>query len=149
LRYARSKEFLASASCWSAARRFWANFRKGYASSDTSKERTSSSRRYRPAATPVVWRDSRRSWFAARWDIIVAAQVPSVIAAKAATRDIPIIMAPGAEPVALGFVESLARPGGNITGVATLGAEMGAKSLELVLGHHADGAPRRRLGQRQ
>jgi putative ABC transport system substrate-binding protein len=82
-------------------------------------------------------------------DIIVAAQVPSVIAAKAATRDIPIIMAPGAEPVALGFVESLARPGGNITGVATLGAEMGAKSLELVLGHHADGAPRRRLGQRQ
>ena len=66
-------------------------------------------------------------------DIIVAAQVPSVIAAKAATRDIPIVMAPGAEPVALGFVESLARPGGNITGVATLGAEMGAKSLELVL----------------
>jgi ABC-type uncharacterized transport system substrate-binding protein len=65
-------------------------------------------------------------------DIIVAAQVPCVMAAKAATRDIPIVMAPGAEPVALGFVESLARPGGNITGVATLGAEMGAKSLELV-----------------
>lgn len=65
-------------------------------------------------------------------DIIVASQVPSVTAAKAATRDIPIVMAPGAEPVALGFVESLGRPGGNITGVATLGAEMGAKALELV-----------------
>ena len=81
-------------------------------------------------------------------DIIVAAQVPSVTAAKAATRDIPIVMAPGAEPVARGFVESLARPGGNITGVATLGAEMGAKSLELV-SEYAGGAPRRRPGQRQ
>jgi putative ABC transport system substrate-binding protein len=65
-------------------------------------------------------------------DIIVAAQAPSVTAAKNATRDIPIVMAPGGEPVALGFVASLARPGGNITGVATLGAEMGVKSLELV-----------------
>jgi putative tryptophan/tyrosine transport system substrate-binding protein len=66
-------------------------------------------------------------------DIIVAAQTPAIMAAKAATRDIPIIMAPAGNPIENGLVASLARPGGNITGVAATSAELAAKSLELVL----------------
>jgi putative ABC transport system substrate-binding protein len=65
-------------------------------------------------------------------DIIVASQAPAIAAAKSATSDIPIVMAPGGDPIALGFIASLARPGGNITGVSTLTAELAAKSLELI-----------------
>jgi putative ABC transport system substrate-binding protein len=65
-------------------------------------------------------------------DIIVASQAPAIAAAKSATSDIPIVMAPGGDPIALGFIASLARPGGNITGVATLTSELAAKSLELI-----------------
>lgn len=65
-------------------------------------------------------------------DIIVASLTPAITAAKNATRDIPIVMAPGGDPVATGLVASLARPGGNITGVSGIAAELGAKSLELI-----------------
>lgn len=65
-------------------------------------------------------------------DLIVASQAPAIAAAKSATRDIPIIMAPGGDPVALGFIASLARPGGTITGVTSPSAELSAKILELV-----------------
>jgi ABC-type uncharacterized transport system substrate-binding protein len=65
-------------------------------------------------------------------DIIVASQTPAVIAARDATREIPIVMAPAGDPLSLGLVASLARPGGNITGLSSIGAEMAAKSLELV-----------------
>jgi putative tryptophan/tyrosine transport system substrate-binding protein len=65
-------------------------------------------------------------------DIIVASLTPAITAAKNATRDIPIIMAPGGDPVATGLVKSLARPEGNITGVSGTAAELGAKSLELI-----------------
>jgi putative ABC transport system substrate-binding protein len=54
------------------------------------------------------------------------------MAAKNATRDIPIVMAPAGDAVALGFIASLARPGGNITGLSSAGAEAAAKSLELI-----------------
>jgi putative ABC transport system substrate-binding protein len=66
-------------------------------------------------------------------DVIVAAQTPPIMAAKAATRDIPIVMAPAGNPIENGLVASLARPGGNVTGVAAASAELAAKSLELVL----------------
>src|SRR5262245_26904359 len=49
-------------------------------------------------------------------DVIVGFQTPSVVAAKAATTTIPIVMCPAADPIGSGFVESLARPDGNITG---------------------------------
>jgi putative tryptophan/tyrosine transport system substrate-binding protein len=65
-------------------------------------------------------------------DIIVASQTPPIMAAKNATRDIPIIMAPAGDAVGLGFIASLARPGGNITGLSSAGAEAAAKSLELI-----------------
>jgi putative ABC transport system substrate-binding protein len=65
-------------------------------------------------------------------DIIVASQTPCIIAARNATRDIPIIMAPAGDPVVQGFVASLARPGGNLTGLDSAGGATAAKSLELV-----------------
>jgi putative ABC transport system substrate-binding protein len=65
-------------------------------------------------------------------DIIVASLTPAVMAAKNATRDIPIVMAPAGDPVAIGLVASLARPDGNITGVSGTNAELAAKNLELI-----------------
>src|SRR5262249_816597 len=57
---------------------------------------------------------------------------PSIKAAKQATNDIPIVMAPAGEPVGTGLVASLARPGGNVTGVSAATAELAGKTLELV-----------------
>jgi putative ABC transport system substrate-binding protein len=67
-------------------------------------------------------------------DIIVAAGGPTwVQAAKNATKRIPIVMVGlGADPVQAGLIESLARPGGNVTGVTNLGPELGGKRLELL-----------------
>jgi putative ABC transport system substrate-binding protein len=65
-------------------------------------------------------------------DIIVASLTPAILAAKQATSDIPIVMAPAGEPVGTGLVVSLARPGGNVTGMSAATAELVGKSLELV-----------------
>ena len=65
-------------------------------------------------------------------DIIVAALTPAIQAAKQATSDIPIVMAPAGEPVGTGLVASLARPGGNVTGVSAATAELVGKTLELI-----------------
>lgn len=65
-------------------------------------------------------------------DIIVA-PIPGVIrAAKQASKTIPIVMVTGIDPVANGWVASLARPGGNITGIATLAQDLNGKRLELL-----------------
>jgi putative ABC transport system substrate-binding protein len=65
-------------------------------------------------------------------DIIVTAGPAPTRAAKAATSTIPIIMTQDPDPVGNGFVASLARPGGNITGLSTLAPEISGKQLELL-----------------
>ena len=65
-------------------------------------------------------------------DIIVTAGSGATRPAKAATVKIPIVMAQDDDPVANGFVASLARPGGNITGLSTLSPELSGKRLELL-----------------
>jgi ABC-type uncharacterized transport system substrate-binding protein len=63
-------------------------------------------------------------------DVIVALYVPCALAAKQATRDIPIVILAG-EPVETGLVPSLARPGGNITGISLMAAPSNGKSVDL------------------
>jgi putative ABC transport system substrate-binding protein len=65
-------------------------------------------------------------------DLIVATDTPSALAAKNATTTIPIVMANVGDPVAAGLVASLARPGGNVTGNASLSPELNSKRLEVL-----------------
>jgi|SRR3954447_18809200 putative ABC transport system substrate-binding protein len=66
--------------------------------------------------------------------VIAALGTPAVRAAKAATTTIPIAFATIADPVQMGFVSSLNRPGGNLTGVTLLAVEVGPKLLEILRG---------------
>jgi putative tryptophan/tyrosine transport system substrate-binding protein len=65
-------------------------------------------------------------------DVIVAAALPAIRAAKQTTKTIPIVMVTTQDPVAAGIVDSLARPGGNITGLTRLTRELRGKRLELL-----------------
>ena len=65
--------------------------------------------------------------------VIVASSLPSVFAAKAATSTIPIVFLSSGDPVQLGIVASLNRPGGNITGVNFFAVEVASKRLELLI----------------
>jgi putative ABC transport system substrate-binding protein len=65
-------------------------------------------------------------------DVIVTIATEPSLAAQRATRAIPIVMGGGGDPVGVGLVASLARPGGNITGVTTTSVDLSAKRLELL-----------------
>ena len=65
-------------------------------------------------------------------DGLVVGVPPAIRAARQATKTIPIVMVTNQDPVAAGYVDSLARPGGNITGVTNLTRELGGKRLELL-----------------
>ena len=65
-------------------------------------------------------------------DIIVTAGASTTRAAKKATSEIPIVIAQHSDPVGAGFVASLARPGGNITGLSTLAPEISSKQIQLL-----------------
>jgi putative ABC transport system substrate-binding protein len=67
-------------------------------------------------------------------DVIVTPATPPSLSAKQATRTIPIVFAAVADPVGAGLIVDFARPGGNITGVASISAELGGKRLELLKG---------------
>lgn len=69
---------------------------------------------------------------ALRPDVIVAVTTPAIAAAQSATSTIPIIMAPATDPIGSGFVKSLARPGGNITGMANMVGDAVGKAVELL-----------------
>jgi putative ABC transport system substrate-binding protein len=65
-------------------------------------------------------------------DVIVTSATADALAAQRATRAIPIVMASAGDPVASGLVESLARPGGNITGMSQMSPQLAGKRLELL-----------------
>jgi len=77
-------------------------------------------------------------------DVIVVVQSPAALAARRATASVPIVMSGAAiDPVAGGLAKSLIRPGGNVTGVVGLGADLAAKALDLVRELRS---PTRRIG---
>ena len=65
-------------------------------------------------------------------DLIMTQGTPAVLAAEKATGSIPIVMATSADPTGRGIVSSLARPGGNVTGLSTIAVELDGKRLELL-----------------
>lgn len=82
----------------------------------------------RPDLLPGIANELARSGV----DILVAGSTPQIIALKQATRTIPIVMVAPSDPVGTGLVESLARPGGNVTGLAWMQHDIIGKSLQLL-----------------
>jgi putative ABC transport system substrate-binding protein len=71
---------------------------------------------------------------ASKVDVILGAGAPAVSAAQKATTTIPIVIGTAGDPVGTGFARSLARPGGNITGLSDLTSDLGSKLLDLLAG---------------
>src|SRR5205085_10484069 len=65
-------------------------------------------------------------------DVLVTSSTPTTLAAKRATSTIPIVFLQTGDPVGTGLVESLARPGGNATGLTNIGTNLASKRLEFI-----------------
>jgi putative ABC transport system substrate-binding protein len=85
----------------------------------------------RYAETPVLLGQHADELTRLGVDVVVGTATPAALALKRATRTIPIVMGTASDPVQAGLVESLARPGSNITGSAVLFPEVTAKQMEL------------------
>jgi putative tryptophan/tyrosine transport system substrate-binding protein len=86
---------------------------------------------YRWAATQK-FDDIAAEFVRAKVDVIFTSGTPPTVAAKKATSQIPIVFAPAGDPLASGLVASLARPGGNITGLSNQTADIAGKRVELL-----------------
>ena len=101
------------------------------------------------AGKPDLQLDQATELVRLKVDLIVTFFTPSALAAKQATRDIPIVMAGAGDPVATGLVASFARPGGNVTGQSSGGAEVAGKSLRVDARTHSGSASCRRTCRRE
>src|SRR5262245_45511993 len=94
----------------------------------------------RTVAIDYRWAEGREEHYAElaaefvrlKVDVIVTSGTPAALASKRATSTIPIVFATAGDPVGNNLVASLARPGGNVTGLSTLGADLAGKRLELL-----------------
>jgi putative tryptophan/tyrosine transport system substrate-binding protein len=82
---------------------------------------------------PTVEAEQARELVRLNVDVLFVSAYPAIRAAKEATKTIPIVMVTTQDPVAIGLIDSLARPGGNVTGVTQLARELSGKRLELLL----------------
>jgi putative ABC transport system substrate-binding protein len=87
----------------------------------------------------IEYRDSRghsaevaAEWVRRRASLIVASSLNAALAAKSVTTTTPLVFVAGGDPVATGLMASLNEPGGNVTGISSLGGELGAKRLGLL-----------------
>jgi putative ABC transport system substrate-binding protein len=87
---------------------------------------------WRSPNTPEEWGTAAAELVRLPVDVILAPSGVAALAAKQATSTIPIVFVTAGDPVGSGLVDSLARPGGNVTGVSSLNAPLGAKRLELL-----------------
>ena len=85
-----------------------------------------------PEGKPERFDDLAAELVRLKADVIVASNPAATFAAKRATSSIPIVMVNTPDPVQLGLVASLGRPGGNITGTTTLSADLSVKQIELL-----------------
>jgi putative tryptophan/tyrosine transport system substrate-binding protein len=85
-----------------------------------------------PAENPDRFRKLARELVDLKPDIIIAVTNLGAVEAKRATNTIPIVIAVGFDPVGMGLVESLARPGGNVTGLSLIATDLSGKRLELL-----------------
>ncbi|MFZ0073407.1 MAG: ABC transporter substrate-binding protein, partial [Xanthobacteraceae bacterium] len=111
---------------------FWNEFQQGLREHDYIEWQTIQFEFRSAEGKPNLLRGLADELVRLKVDIIVASQTPAVTAARQATTEIPIVMAPAGDPVGMGLISSLARPGGNITGLSSTTAELGAKTLELI-----------------
>jgi len=111
---------------------FWNEFQQGLREHDYIEGQTIQFEFRSAEGKPNLLRGLADELVRLKVDIIVASQTPAVTAARQATTEIPIVMAPAGDPVGTGLISSLTRPGGNITGLSSTTAELGAKTLELI-----------------